>query len=102
MTESTYSTSELIELLAYMITSARGLLDEPASYGPFRLIDGASRLCGIMAEAGSGEADFLNALQIKIDEQKFSVMSDAEQFNNLLDEAVKDITLHLVEKSESI
>ncbi len=77
-------------------------LDEPSGYGPFRLIDGASRLCGIMAETGSGEVDFLNALQSKIDEQKFSVMSDAGEFKNLLDEAVKDITLHLVEKSESI
>jgi hypothetical protein len=36
---------EFMELIGYLITSARGLIDEPKSYGPFRLIEGVSRLC---------------------------------------------------------
>ena len=92
---------QLIDLMAYMLTSARGLMDEPASYGPFRLIDGASRLCGIIAENGYGNNDFLEDLQQKIDERKFSVMSDLDEFKSLADEAVHDVTTHLIKKSEA-
>ena len=33
------------ELLVYLITSARALPEEPASYGSIRLAEAASRLC---------------------------------------------------------
>jgi len=36
------------ELLVYLITSARALPEEPASYGSIRLTEAASRLCQIM------------------------------------------------------
>jgi len=45
----------LFRLLGYMLASARGLVDEPQLYGPFRLLDGASRLCGLLA--ASHDAD---------------------------------------------
>ena len=32
--------TELFELIGYMLSSARGLIDEPQLYGPLRLIDG--------------------------------------------------------------
>jgi len=35
---------EMFNLAAFMVTSARGLYDEPADYGPFRLVDTAGRL----------------------------------------------------------
>ncbi len=92
---------ELIELMAYLLTSARGLMDEPANYGPFRLIDGASRLCTALSDNGYENTEFLSSLQLKIDERKFSVMSDFEEFRALADEAVHDITLHLIEKNNS-
>ena len=40
------------ELLVYLITSARALPEEPASYGSIRLTEAASRLC----EADKGKA----------------------------------------------
>ena len=91
----------LLELAAYMITSARGLLDEPATYGPFRLIDGASRLCGLLSENGHDDGEFFDKLQTRIDEGKFSVMGDLDEFRKMLDAAVIDITHHLMEKSDS-
>ena len=100
MPENTVNT-QLLELLAYMLTSARGLMDEPASYGPFRLIDGASRLCKTLADNGYEHSDFLKNLQHKIDERKFSVMNDADDFKALADEAVHELTLHLIKKSDS-
>lgn len=83
--------SSLFELVGYMLTSARGLIDEPQLYGPFRLIDGVSRLCEILDEK-AGYGNFFASLKEKIDERKFLVMSDIDEFVKLLDEAVMDYT----------
>jgi len=40
------------ELASYLLTSARGLLDEPAEYGPLRLIQAAHHLVEILAAEG--------------------------------------------------
>ena len=91
----------LFELLGYMLTSARGLIDEPPLYGPFRLLDGASRLCGFLDDV-AGYGDFYSSLKEKIDERKFLVMTDTEEFVKLLDEAVLDYTKQIkrVESAE--
>lgn len=88
---------ELMDLMGFMITSARGLLDEPQLYGPFRLIDGASRLCTIMENKVETDKDFLVQLRGKIDEGKFSVMTDVDAFTTMLDEVVRDYTKKLKE-----
>lgn len=89
----------VIDLLAYMLTSARGLMKEPAVYGPFRLIEGASRLCGLLAESGHGDKDFLTDLKEKIDGKKFSLMTDLPEFVGLMDEVILDVTELLMKKS---
>lgn len=40
------------KLLAFLITSARGCVDEPVLYGPLRLVDAAARLIDIMEKEG--------------------------------------------------
>ncbi len=87
-----------MELLAYMLTSARGLVDEPASYGPFRLVDGVSRLCDLLIAKGHPESVFLKKLKDKIDDRKFVLMTDAGAFVSLMDETVIDITKALMKK----
>lgn len=89
-----------IELLAFMITSARNLMDEPALYGPFRLIDGASRFCELLSDSGHADSKSLLELKEKIDEGKFSVMSDVDSFVALMDETVLDITHLLMGNTE--
>ena len=81
-----------VELIAYMLTSARNLMDEPALYGPFRLLDGVSRLCEILAESDHTDKEYLLKLKDKIDNGKFSVMTDVDSFVALMDEVVLDIT----------
>ena len=88
-----------IELIAFMLTSARNLMDEPALYGPFRLLDGVSRLCDLLTESGHTDAEFLSKLKEKIDEGKYSVMTDVDSFTALMDEVVLDIT-HLLMKNK--
>jgi hypothetical protein len=88
---------ELMDLMGFMITSARGLLDEPQLYGPFRLIDGASKLCAIMENRVEADNELLARLRDKIDEGKFSVMTDVDTFTSMLDEVVLDFTKKLKE-----
>ena len=89
-----------IELLAFMLTSARNLMDEPALYGPFRLVDGVSRFCELLSDSGHADSKFLLELKEKIDEEKFSVMSDVDSFVALMDETVLDITHLLMGNTE--
>ena len=92
---------DIIDLIAYMLTSARGLIDEPAIYGPFRLLDGVSRLCETMIEHHHEDEEFLENLKTKIDEKKFSIMTDQKTFMAMMDEVILDITHLLIEKSKT-
>ena len=42
----------LEEVVGFLVTGARGLLDEPADYGPMRLLDAAERLVDALEEQG--------------------------------------------------
>ncbi|MEM3489957.1 MAG: DUF6092 family protein [Nitrososphaerota archaeon] len=78
---------DLVLLISYLVTSARGCVDEPKSYGPFRLVDAASRLIEIMNKYGISD-DTLIAIARTIDKDKFSTMTDPNKFLSMLDEAV--------------
>ncbi len=86
----------MIDFIAYMVTSARNLLDEPDKYGPLRLMEGVSRLCALLSEYGFTDNEFLLELKENIDQRKFSVMTDMEDFVDLMDETVLYVTNHLL------
>lgn len=88
----------LFDLIGYMLTSARGLVDEPGLYGPFRLIDGVSRLCDLLIQEDDENREFYAAMKSKIDEKKFTVMTDTQSFIDLMDEVVIDFTRKLKER----
>ena len=52
---------QALELLAYLITSARTQVDEAAEYGPMRLITAAHRLADAMAPHASADFGALRA-----------------------------------------
>ena len=83
---------KLFELIGYMLSSACGLVDEPQMYGPFRLVEGVSRLCGILADEDTGYGDFFLKLKTRIDGKKYSLMSDENTFIELMDGLVLDFT----------
>lgn len=86
----------LLELVAFLATSARGCIDEPPLYGPFRLIDALSRLIELPKYATClKDDDFLRKIKAEIEEKKFSVMSDTEEFQNMLDSIVRQVTKQL-------
>ncbi len=83
----------VFELVGYMVTSGRNLLNETPLYGPFRLVDAASRLISILKEEGVG-SDRLQAMRTGIDAGKYSVMSDVKEFESFLDSLVDTLVDH--------
>lgn len=78
------------KLLAFLITSARGCVDEPPLYGPLRLVDAASRLIEIMRKEGKVNEQIIK-LQKMIKEKMDLVMYDEEMFIEFLDELSKEL-----------
>jgi hypothetical protein len=84
---------EMFALVGYMVTSARNLVDETPTYGPFRLVDAASRLIAILEEEGMA-SDRLELMRGKIDSGKYSVMTDQDEFTAFLDAIVGSLVDH--------
>ncbi len=83
--------NEFFALLAFLVVSARNCVEEPKLYGPLRLIDGASRLIEILEKAGI-EDPFFQEVKEKIDQNKYTVMSNRNQFVQFLDDLTKDFS----------
>lgn len=67
-------------LATFLVTAARDVVDEPAIYAPFRMIDAVDRLI-----AGQFEDDFLREIQPELEREKVKVMSDRDEFLAWLD-----------------
>jgi hypothetical protein len=79
-----------IKLFAYMVTSARGCIDEPKIYGPFRLIDSMSRLYSILKENNLIRNEEIAKIIEKIEEKKYTCMTDEKEFVKMLDDIIDD------------
>ena len=89
---------EFFELICFMLSSARGLMDEPREYGPFRLIDTAERLISILEKYGFAD-EFLQKQRLKIEEGKYSVMEGEDKFRKFLDELMVEFAKELKKRS---
>lgn len=78
---------KIFELVSYVVVSARNLLEEPARYGPFRLVDTASRLINVLNESAMS-SDRLSAIRDQIEAGKYSAMSTEEEFEKFLESLV--------------
>jgi Family of unknown function (DUF6092) len=67
-------------LATFLVTAARDVVDEPAIYGPFRMIDAVDRLI-----AGQFDDDFLREIQPELERGKAMVMTDRDAFLAWLD-----------------
>jgi hypothetical protein len=68
-------------LATCLVTAARDVVEEPAIYGPFRMIDAVDRLI-----AGSFDDDFLSEIQPELERETQKVMTDREAFVAWLDD----------------
>jgi len=87
----------LFRYLCYLVSSAAGLVDEPALYGPFRLVDAAERVIDIMGELGLGDS-FLTELRECIVRHKEKVMTDEQGFVAFLDQTVRTLADELTRR----
>ncbi len=78
----------VFELALYFVASARDCLDEPLVYGPFRMIEGVSRLIERLGD----EDDFLIASKETIDREKYNVMAARAAFEESLDELLREFS----------
>jgi len=86
--------AKIFDLIGYMTSSARNLMDETPLYGPFRLVDAASRLIAILEEAGV-ESPRLASLRHEIDQGKYSVTATPAELKTFLDALVDRFVDHL-------
>jgi hypothetical protein len=68
-------------LATFLVTAARDVIDEPAIYAPFRMVDAVDRLM-----AGVFDDEFLAAMKPVLETEKLTVMTDRERFVAWLDE----------------
>jgi hypothetical protein len=68
-------------LATFLVTAARDVIDEPAIYAPFRMIDAVDRLM-----TGSFDDEFLRSLQPELEREKQKVMTDRDAFVAWLDD----------------
>jgi len=83
-----------LELFCFMASSARGCVEEPTIYGPFRLVDSLEKILHILEDQGIAD-DFMKKEKEKIAEKKLVVITDQEAFVRFLDEIVIDFTKRL-------
>lgn len=90
---------EAIELLALLITSARIQMDEPARYGPLRLLTATERLSSaILARASDKSRDFLQSNIERIPEMHMQ-MSDTDEYIARMDELCRQVAECLLRHS---
>jgi hypothetical protein len=76
-------------LAAYLLSSGRGLVSEPATYAPFRLIEGARRALEILEHTDTRHPRFA-AVRSRLDELAQAPMGDLD-FTELLDEVCQEM-----------
>lgn len=84
-------TSNAHKLICYMASSACNLVGEPPLYGPFRLVDAASRLIDLLEDNNTVSNNLLEARQL-IEQKKYLVMHDEQAFVDFLNDLVLKLT----------
>ena len=91
--------AEVIELLALLITSARIQMEEPAHYGPLRLLTAAERLGAMTLERSSDKSRaFLQDAVERIPTMHMA-MSDVENYTASLDHLSRAVASCLLRHS---
>jgi Family of unknown function (DUF6092) len=83
----------LFEYSIFLVTAARGTLDEPHSYGALRLIDGITRLTELYSKTSAVKPDrFLLDIRREIQVKLDSVMQSEEAFTAFIEQLIVKFT----------
>lgn len=86
--------SGVLEILCYLLASARGVIYEPRLYAPYRLAEGARRLILLMDQAGVARPDWREIAE-EIERNVMLAISDEERCKQILDGLVLKLTAQL-------
>lgn len=95
------SQDDVLDLVAYLITAARGLLDEPVDYGPMRLLNAAQRVCTRAAPRVDDVAlralfqQFADGIPSEIARRN----SDPDGYRRALDERCRAVAVALIHRA---
>lgn len=90
------SEDEALELLSFLVMSARTQVDEPHEYGPLRLLTAAGRLGDFIKDRVTPETQQLLNGPLKQIPQTATLMADAEGYTTQLDAVCAAVANHLV------
>lgn len=83
----------LFEYSIFLVTAARGTIDEPRTYGALRLIDAISRLTDIYSRSSEVKPDkFLLEVKKEIQTNLDSVMKSEESFTRFIEHLIVKFT----------
>lgn len=99
MGRKTVAGDEVFGLATYLLTSARGCVDEPKLYGPLRLVEAISRFVALTESADFAKDEFLIQAKEKIDAHKHLVLESEEEFTKFLDDLLKEFTQELKKRN---
>ena len=91
--------SDIVKIFSYIVTSARGCIDEPKIYGPLRLLNTMSKLFYILKDNGEISNKEIEKIVEKIDEIKSNCKTDEEKFIIMIDEVIDNL-VELVQSSK--
>ena len=94
---TTLNEDEAIELIAYILSSAQGLMKEPPEYAVLRMVSIADRMAAMWAPKTEGELyDFLADLSQRMPVESANTQGDdLESFKQYLGEKVTELA-HIV------
>jgi uncharacterized protein DUF6092 len=90
------SEDEALELLSFLVMSARTMVDEPNEYAPLRLLTAAKRLADFIKDRASGETQQFVVGPLQAIPQTATRMADPEGYVAGLDALCAATASHLV------
>jgi len=101
MTEKPPLNDFVFGLTVYLLTSARGCMEEPKVYGPLRLIEALSALTAIYDYDVIEKDEFLLTAKNEIDTKLVpAVMQSEEEFTKMLDDLIRRFTIELKRRNQ--
>jgi len=91
---------DIFRLALYLLTSARGCLDEPKIYGVVRLLEVLVRVIDFQTASKQLEKDpFLESMKPRIDRLKILIMENPKEVQEKLDETIREFTAELEKRT---
>ena len=91
--------TDFLELVSFMLVSARNLISEPPRYGPLRLVEAAKRLIGVLEGRGIANEPLRDVAHSASDMPALLMRSE-EEFVESLDGLIDAVSARLAAASQ--